>query len=360
MATHYCDADLGTGNNDGSDWDNAFKTFQAAVDHCGAGDVCYCKGTDTLGATVNIDTNAGTNAGGFIKYIGCNSSGDVDGEHRFVLDANGGSFSVVTFTSTAKMVWMENIEFKNTASGAYHGVTGASETIGNVFINCCANGCQNGFSLGNFSYNTMIQCVAYSNDSIGFSTVTGGSRCIMCASHDNADDGFTGPGIYIGCISHANTEEGYAGLTATTVIMNCVTDSNGGNGIEIANFTTLYGPLLLANRITNHSGAGDVGLTCAADGNDEPVIYGWNAFDTNKDHIANETISQPILVDSATLGKSGYGTTDSNDYNNEDSGGGGDTNQGYAAAVASNNFATNYVSATDPDLRRIAAVIPWT
>ena len=73
MATYYCDPDAG-GANDGTLWTDAWTTVQSGFDTATAGDIVYCRGTETLAAAIDVDTNAGT-ATSFIYFIGCNRTG---------------------------------------------------------------------------------------------------------------------------------------------------------------------------------------------------------------------------------------------------------------------------------------------
>lgn len=87
MTTYYVDP-LAAGSNDGTSWTNAWTSIQSAFDTAVVGDIVYCRGTQTVAARIDVDTNSGTNAGGFIKFVGCNASGTVDGT-RFTIQGDG-------------------------------------------------------------------------------------------------------------------------------------------------------------------------------------------------------------------------------------------------------------------------------
>lgn len=61
MADFLCDLDLGTGDDDGSSWANAFKTLQAAFTGASAGDRIFVQGSET-NATTQTLTSTGTPA----------------------------------------------------------------------------------------------------------------------------------------------------------------------------------------------------------------------------------------------------------------------------------------------------------
>jgi hypothetical protein len=321
-------------------------------------DIIYCNANtgETIAAELDL-ASSGTNAGGYIKVIGCKPDGatgvTVDGT-RYVITGNNNNINIVDLNGQ-DMWWFENIEVKNTGTtGTLHGFycsTGAS--TGHVFVNCCANTIDtNGWQCDLISYSVFIRCVAYSCVD-GFGGYGGSNLLFFCASRDNSADGFNLTGAQdtcIGCISHGNAIGFNEMPQRRGFLFNCVADSNSSKGMLAGAATTLYPGIMIGNRITNHTGAGDVGVDCAS----EVLVYGYNAFDTNTDHIANTlaAVTMPIPLENTV--------TDSNDYNNEDGAGGGDTNQGYAQAVANNNFATGYTDATDPDLRRSKITVPWS
>ena len=335
------------GSATGADWTNAWTTLQTALDTAVAGEIIYCRGTQTLsGAALDVDTNAGTNAGGWIKVIGCNASGNVDGT-RFVVDANGGSHHVFAFTNTADMYWFENIEAKNTAAGSYDGFIGtAASSLGCVFINCCANTCgRYGFN-SRFDASLFYRCVAYSNGSTGFYSLQYSVNLLLCCSRDNTDGGFiSNLGPHYGCIAHGNGNDGISPLPRTdtsNLLVNCVVDGNVDDGILTQGFTTLCFQIVFGCRITNHSGSGDIGLNC----NSEPTVSGFNYFEDNDgDNIQNATLHQFIPLEG------GSSTSNLEDLAN--------TNEGYVDKT-NHDFSTGYTDSGDPDLRRTAITIPWS
>lgn len=124
--------------------------------------------------------------------------------------------------------------------------------------------------------------------------------------------------------------------------MNCVIDGNADDGIAITSRTDLQFALILACRITNHSGAGDIGLNA----NSEPCITGWCYFEDNDgDNVQNATLHQFIPAEGGST------TSNIEDQANTDA--------GYVDS-ANHDFSTRYVDAGDPDLRRTAITVPWS
>lgn len=302
---------------------------------------------------VDIDTQAGANATGYITFIGVTDFTPTYGA-RAILDFNedANSDDCITIGGAQDMYHFENIEVMGTAGSAKHGwsVPGNSAD-GCVWINCAANTCSgNGFNVPYAYYHTLIRCVSYNNTGHGFYvTGSGGGKEVFCAAYGNGDSGFYGVPAAVACIAHDNTDDGFENVQCISLgCLLCVADGNGDDGF-FASFSQ-HGPgTLLGCRGTNQSGAGDCGVYSV-----DPVLMGWCVFDNNTDNVniaANMLLEIPSETD---------GVTSTNNSINEGGAGGGDTNQGYAEAVANHNFATNYVSAADPTTRRTAITIPWT
>ena len=95
------------------------------------------------------------------------------------------------FVAAVDMVWLENIEVKNTGGTTKHGFywsTGTSE--GFFILNCCANNCSgDGFNINTNSlgYTTFFRCVSYSNTGAGFQIGAAqyGGEFMFCAAREN-------------------------------------------------------------------------------------------------------------------------------------------------------------------------------
>lgn len=354
MAGPYYVDPAASGDNNGSDWANAWTNVQSAFDTVAAGEICYLRGTQTFAdaTTIDVDTRTGLNAAGPIRFIGCNAGGTVDGT-RFVINVNSKAVHGLSVTTTADGYWMENIEVKNAGAGgdSKHGIYFTADARGWTLINCCANTCSgSGFHVSSGTYIRFIRCCSYNNTESGFYGNPSG-YAIMCSAYGNTVAGFNYSIVtssYIGCIAHANgtglisAENGY-------LLLNSVIDANTSKGIDNIATTGIQMSVIIGNRITNHSGAGDIGLDC----NSEPITTGWNYFEANDgDNLQEATLHReiPYWVTGAT--EAGEGAT----TNIHDSA--SITDCGYVNS-AGDDFSTDYTSATNPTLRRTAITIPW-
>ncbi|NIV11968.1 MAG: hypothetical protein GWN62_12055, partial [Aliifodinibius sp.] len=130
------------------------------------GDIVYCRGTETLAAPIDFDTNSGNLNPGYIKFIGCNGSGTVDGTF-FVLDGNSAAANCIRGVTTAQTyLWFENMEFKNATGNGVESIAGCDYW---GFVNCIAhNNGAHGFDCDYLDYCIFFGCRAYSNTNTGF------------------------------------------------------------------------------------------------------------------------------------------------------------------------------------------------
>ena len=271
MATYYVDPAAG-GNNDGSDWTNAWTNVQSAFDTAVAADIVYCRGTQTLGAKIDIDTNSGSTAVGYIKFIGCNAAGNIDGT-RFVLDATDTYASCLdAVTSAQKYIWIQNFELKQATGDGFDGNLGGLDFW--VWINCIShdNG-DDGWNLLSVDNGLFIKCQAYNNGDDGFYGATSKNVFIFCASKVNGGSGYKQLGVstYCDCIAHDNGpdvgDKGFY-ITVGTCLFHCIADGEKV-GVEISTDWVI----LLQNRITNN----ETGI----DFSGEIGLCGWNLFHNN-------------------------------------------------------------------------------
>jgi len=334
MATYYADFDLGTGNNDGTSWADAWQTMADAIAGSNGtapadNDLVYCRGTDTLGASPALNASS-TATTGYTKWIGVNGSGVNDGT-RTVLDSNGGNWHALSLGGNYN--WIENFAFTNTGT-TYDGLWGGGDY--NVFVNCAAYSCADrGFgSLG--TNNIYIRCVAYSNGGDGFNCTTT-PQCFLCCSHDNTGHGFalSTTALTYACLAYDNGDDGFNSIGLNGAMLHCVSDGNADDGVVISSGQTT----VIGCRITNHSGSGDIGLNYGS-GSDYDGAYGWNYFENNDgDNVQNATHALVITEDGAAT-------------NVEDQ---SDTNQGYTSLT---DGSEDFNLRSDASLRRVAVQIP--
>lgn len=324
-----------------------------------AGDVIYCNANngETIAAELGL-ASSGTYDGGMIRLIGCKPNGasgvTIDGT-RYTINGGGNGINILNLAGF-DMWWFENIRVTNTGAGAKYGFTsGSANADGHVFVNCCSDNTSGiGFNGSSIRVSKFIRCVSHTHTYDGFSMGGLNNHMLFCCSRDNSRYGYNigYADTMNGCISYHNTSDGVY-PTAGALIMNCVLDSNDAYNINVVAGTNAYQTTLIANRITDTLGSH---VTAGVDCNDRVVIMGWNYFDeslVDGDAIIADGVARLIYVDSATLGKAGGGDTDSNLYEQDDD------NQGYVDDDATPDFSTQYVSATDPVLRRVAVTVPW-
>ena len=312
---YYIDTD-GSGTSPYDTWAKAANTntlAQTVLDTAVAGETIHARGSLTLTAQLDIDQHEGDMTDGVIKVIGYNAAGVNDGT-RFIIDCND-AVAAGIYNNSMNYWYFENIEVKNAVGG--DGFTGEAAQY-NTFINCCANNNDaRGFNTYNLSRSLFIRCVAYSNTSDGFGPGSASQGLIFCRSRDNGQSGFDITymgGATIGCITDHNGNDGFEGHNVGNVIFNCVSDANTDNGYIPSSVST-YLLSLIGCRITNHSGAGDIGV----DANGRILVYGWNYYQNNDgNNIQNDTIAYEILDDGAGTDAEDQGDTESGYVNQDD------------------------------------------
>lgn len=314
---YYVDPAAG-GADDGTSWGDAWTTLQRAIDGTDgtqpvAGDIVYCRGTETLGAAADVDGNSGSAIAGVIKFVGCNAGGSVDGT-RYVMDANATAASCLSSWS-AGYLYFENFELKNaTGSGLDMSVGGDN----NIFVNCSFNNNgAHGVDTGSGSrYNKFIRCLFYANTNSGlykaqYHTV------VFCAFYSNGDGGIASmydQNTVVGNVFHDNGDnDPQIAIDDWNIIMNNVfdgIDQTGETGISI----TGENNLIQLNRITN--------LATGLDAANEVQFYGWNYFHDNTNDTTNSTYAYPIPLDGTSNtnqadvdADDGYNASGTDDFN---------------------------------------------
>ena len=350
MTTYYVDP-TATGDDDGSSQANAWSTLQRAIDGTdgtqpAAGDTVLCKHTgadgavdETLTVSIDVDGNSGSTTAGHIKYIGANSSWEDDGT-QYVIDANDAAIYCLKYN--ANYIYLKNFFVKQATDDGI-----GSSNLGPDYlifdnVRSSSNG-SDGFGFGGgYSYfPRFIRCLADNNSGYGFQTARYTTVFyFLCCARDNTSYGFEttyGQLVAYGCLSFDNGSRGYrlggAGTNGQSgIVLNSVADGNSLSGINI----NAANHMIIGNRITNHSGTGDIGL----EGNNYLFTHGWNYLENNDgDNIQEDSLGTEILYNGAIT-------------NQEDQ---SDTNQGYTSLTEGSE---DYNLRSDATLRRTAITIP--
>lgn len=309
MSTYYVDP-AATGAANGSSWTDAWTSLQTAADTAVAGDTVYCRGTQTLAAAIDFDTNSGTDAAGYIKFIGCNASGDNDGTY-FVLDGNSTAANAIVHS--VAMIWLENIKVQNcTSNGITYSTLGYYWNLINVW--CHSNG---GYGLdgGNYArYWRLFRCAFTGNSSGGIGRIRE-SVVAACRFSDNTTYGIrdiSNSSVVTSCVFSGNTRGLYQSIGVLGVVQNCVFHDHSVVG--------LYGAtspeLIMGCRFSSNSVGYDAPATA---GRDLLVgcYFGGNATDINgtRYDVAPVDGSTSHVVTGGTDTDDGYVDSASGDFN---------------------------------------------
>jgi hypothetical protein len=274
MSTYYVDP-AATGAADGSSWTDAWTSLQTAADTAEAGDTVYCRGTQTLAAAIDFDTNSGSDASGYIKFIGCNASGTNDGTY-FVLDGDSTSANGIV-VGAVSMVWLENIKVQNcTNSGIDNSYSNADYwMLINVWIT--ANGSYGIDSVLVFRYWTLWRCVITNNSSGGTYRMVR-TRFVECRVQGNTGYGVKAnqeSDVFSGCLLVDN--DANSGTLQT--FLSCVIDSHATKAISGGSQCLLVGCRVTGNAIgLEATGSTRAALACCYFGGNTTDIDG-SAYD---------------------------------------------------------------------------------
>jgi len=307
MTYRYVDpaaSGLNNGGVDDSDpttagnWTNAWTDFQSALTNATAGDVVYCRGIQTLEASM-VPAASGT-ASAFIMFIGCAADGSVDGT-QFELDGDG-SYIPLSITTARTYLWFENFTFKNSSTD---GVDAASGSDYHMYVNCKFHtNTDNGVD-GSMDYIYFVRCESYDNGGGGF-VVSYGPKFIFTLSYDNDSYGYycSSYGIFYGSISHNNTTAGARAYTHSCAINSIFDTETIGFLVGSDNMT------FLCNRITNN--------TTGIDFSDELTFLGWNVIVDNTADYANPAALYTRLSPGSVVGGWAMPLTSDTDTNEID------------------------------------------
>lgn len=216
--------------------------------------------TYTVSSTVSSSSN--------LLVVQGYSSSPGDGG-RATVDGSTNVIKVWSMTGGATVV--EDLIFVSSATSGTNDV--ASDTNSTTWRRCVFHGGRgNGLSLGNTS-SAAIECEAYDNNKSNTATKGGfamglvGASCYRCISHDNTGSntaGFlctSGAGIIQNCVSDTNGGKGInvatgGGGFARVVITGCDVYNNGSDGIAIATTTNIMQFYIENCNLIKNTGAG--------------------------------------------------------------------------------------------------------
>jgi hypothetical protein len=269
--TVYCDlaGDGGVGSA-ANPW-----SLQEAADSTGIDTICLVKGTVVLSDTIDFDTKSGTEAGGFIQFVGVNNSWAEDGT-RAIIDGNGAVGACATITQD--YLHFRNLRFTGSADHDLN-ITSASTYLD--FLNCQIDSAADAgiYTAGSGIY-SVRKCLIYGNAEEGIDYLGSYSAILYCMIRNNGTIGINArerSGVTIrGCVLHKNGTTAIDNLTIGSRVENCVIDSSVTGVIVHANADWVD---INACRIT--------GNTTGLNANSKPVFIGYTYFALNADDTAN-------------------------------------------------------------------------
>ncbi len=271
MSTYYVDP-AATGANDGSSWANAWTSLQSAADTAVAGDTVYCRGTQTLSAAIDFDTNSGTSANP-IKFIGCNASGVVDGT-QFVV--NGNSAVASCLVGGVDFVWLENFKVVDgTSRGLSYSTYCNWWVLNNVWFH--SHGGYGIYAAGYIRNTRLLRCRFSSNTTGGIYRINA-PQLTDCRFDNNGSYGENNslyPKYMTDCVFDDTGEAVYCG-GKDHVFRNCVFDGNT-TGLRDGNSYSIVSGCRFTNNTTGIDQAMGMAFPIAC-------YFGGNTTDISGDY----------------------------------------------------------------------------
>lgn len=224
MTDYFVDP-AATGANNGTDWANAWTDLQSALTNAVAGDTTYCRGGQSLTSTTLFVTNSGDVTNGFIRFIGCNASGNNDGT-RYVITVTGPTATAGLYANAARNFHLfENFEI----SGGQNGILITSNSDGWILNNCYIHGqSQNGIGNGATLRNGhMFRCIFDTCATSGCNGINGwtisGCKFKSCGSGITSGTGLAVHNTIFSACTTAGASVTYAGVVHNCVFHGCGT-----------------------------------------------------------------------------------------------------------------------------------------
>ncbi len=268
-------------------WAKAATSLQTIVDLVTAGGAGYARGS--FSEAVDVDTQSGSKAAGYVKIIGCAADGSVDGTRAVI--TGGGVRASCLQNCDQDMVRFDNFEF---TAGTGSGVDLTSGATNGIWNNCIShsNGAH-GYNCSGTSHHRFFRCKAYSNTNDGWYDTESTTLQFLCKSYSNGDDGIDAVNSTVILIASAYYDNGENDVNVNqlgenALIYNSIADGTGQTG-ETGIFSTRDYVSYIANRITN----------CATgiDASDEAQLFGYNLFHNNTADTANAGLLDPLPED---------------------------------------------------------------
>jgi len=322
MATVFCDPGLATGNDDGTDWEDAYQSLQDAIDNAGSGDEIWVKSrTITLTARIDFDnSNANSVYGGFANDL-TGTNGSVAGRD---LDTN---ITTLDGSDTYRCAYINNqsytidgLKFFDGYNASLGGgmqiyLTSGTATIKNCVFDSNRSASGGAIYLSGGGTADFDDCTFSNNSGISGGVIylsTSPATFDNCTFDSNSGSS-AGSGVYASgsgavttitdCTFEDNTCSGYTGGAVTggsssdITIVRCVFDNNTGATVGGAIYVGAC-CLSVTNSILINNGAG-YGAGLYLSGGSENYI------------LTNNTVSDnAATTDGGSIRNTGGATTD--------------------------------------------------
>jgi hypothetical protein len=311
MATYHADI-AGSNTAPYDTWAKAATSLQTVVDLATVTDDIKAQGT--FNESIDVNTNSGSAAGGYIKIIGYNGSEVLDGT-RCVIDGESTRANCLT-NYDQDIIWWENFEFTGATES---GVDLTGTGINNLFINCIShNNGIHGWDCVGSGANRWMRCLSYGNTNVGWNDPENGCHFFMCFGYQNGDEGVNFVHSSATVIASGFFDNGESNINLrepgnNSFVYNCFMDGTNQTGETGALYNRDWATFI-ANRITNCA----TGLDCGG----EVVLFGLNLFHNNTADTANVGISDTLPFDTVVDSNEydpdiddGYNAAGSFDYN---------------------------------------------